>query len=174
MTTSGEVHKGACFCRSVSYEVTESPILSAYCHCTMCQRLNGMSDLSWVPYSGILFISLLYIGCPFVHTIHFPASAFSWTHEQPHGNSLDSFTVPEKPWKTRWRCKRCGAVVASSNSKANKWSIWGAQLERGAEGRLSETLKSTGHIFYETRMLDVDDALGKWVGYEDQSEQIKK
>lgn len=35
------VHKGGCFCGSVSYEVKGLPSLSAYCHCTLCQRLNG-------------------------------------------------------------------------------------------------------------------------------------
>lgn len=35
------VHKGGCFCTSVTYQVEGLPILSAYCHCTLCQRLNG-------------------------------------------------------------------------------------------------------------------------------------
>jgi hypothetical protein len=32
---------GACFCGSVTYTVSGMPVLSAYCHCTNCQRLNG-------------------------------------------------------------------------------------------------------------------------------------
>lgn len=33
--------RGACFCNAVSYEVTGEPNLSAFCHCTNCQRLSG-------------------------------------------------------------------------------------------------------------------------------------
>lgn len=36
------VHKGGCHCGSVSYAVTGKPTLSAYCHCTNCQKLNGV------------------------------------------------------------------------------------------------------------------------------------
>ncbi|RDB29034.1 hypothetical protein Hypma_016051 [Hypsizygus marmoreus] len=147
------VLRGGCFCRAVSYEVIGNPIRSAYCHCTLCQRLNA---------------------CPFIHTIHFPASAFKWTHGQPHEDALDSFSVPEKPWKNRWRCKRCGAAVASYHGKENRWSVWGAQLERDAGGKIKDwdTVKPTAHIFYGTRMVNVDDALGKWVGYENKSERV--
>jgi len=145
------VHRGACYCGSASYEVTGDPVLSAYCHCTMCQRLTG---------------------CPFIHTVHFPASAFTWSHQRPDENTLDSFSPPEKPWKTRFRCKACGACVASRNVKDNKWSVWGAQMERDEDGKLKhwDALKPTAHIFYETRMLEVDDRLGKWSGYENRSE----
>ena len=36
-----EILRGTCFCRSVSYTLSERPLLSAYCHCTNCQRLKG-------------------------------------------------------------------------------------------------------------------------------------
>jgi len=64
--------------------------------------------------------------------------------------------------------------VASHNSKANKWSVWGAQLERDESGRIKdwEELKPTAHTFYDTRMLDINDDLGKWEGYENQSRRI--
>ncbi|KAF8167555.1 Mss4-like protein [Crassisporium funariophilum] len=147
------VHRGGCYCKSVEYEVKGSPILSAYCHCTLCQRLNAAA---------------------FILTIHFASRNFIWTHPEPHGDALDSYSVPIKPWKTRWRCKNCGCTVASFNSKANKWSVWGAQLERGEDGKIIgwDTVKPTAHIFYDTRMVDVKDDLGKWAGYEDKSERL--
>ncbi|KAI0746820.1 Mss4-like protein [Daedaleopsis nitida] len=145
--------KGACFCGSVSYSVTGTPKLSAFCHCTLCQRLTG---------------------CPFVHTIHFPSSAVEWTHPAPHEERLDSYTVPNKPWKTRWRCKSCGACVRSVNSKTGSTSVWGAHLARDEAGMILEweTVQPTAHIFYGTRMLDVKDGLGKWEGYENGSTRL--
>lgn len=52
--------------------------------------------------------------------------------------------------------------------------MWGAQFERDASGNIlsSDTIKPTAHIFYESRMVDVNDELGKWTGYEDQSERL--
>jgi hypothetical protein len=115
-----------------------------------------------------------YLDSPFVLTIHFPDSAFTWTHTVPHKEALDSFVPPQKPWKTRWRCKRCGCCVASHNSKANKWSVWGTQLERDEEGKIIgwDGVKPTAHMFYGTRILDINDGLLKWDGYEGQSTGI--
>ena len=103
-----------------------------------------------------------------MHTVHFRPEAFSWTHQQPHEAKLDSYVVPNKPWKTRWRCKTCGVPIVGSNSKTGNWSIWGALLLRDEHGKIMhwDVVKPTAHIFYETRLLDVKDDLGKWDGYE--------
>ncbi|CAL1699757.1 unnamed protein product [Somion occarium] len=145
--------KGSCFCGSVSYSLSALPVLSAYCHCTNCQRLKG---------------------CPFVHTVHFEASAFKWTHTEPYDAALQWYTIPEKPHKTRYRCNICGACVASYNSVRDRWSIWSVHLERDSEGKLIhwDLVKPTAHIFYGTRILDINDGLGKWEGYEGISTKI--
>ncbi|KZT27545.1 hypothetical protein NEOLEDRAFT_1130521 [Neolentinus lepideus HHB14362 ss-1] len=148
-----KVIRGSCFCEGVSYAVTGKPLLSAFCHCTNCQRLTG---------------------CPFVHTIHYDFPDFSWTHPEPYISRLSAYGIPSKPWKTRYRCRKCGCTVASHNSRTNHWSVWGAQLGRAEDGTVLnwENVKPTAHIFYGTRMLEINDALGKWEGYEDTSERI--
>ncbi|KAH9176899.1 Mss4-like protein [Lactarius sanguifluus] len=140
---------GACFCGEVTYALSAPPVLRAYCHCTQCQRLTG---------------------CPFIHTIHFPASAFTWTHDSP----VDSFVNPLKPWKTRTRCRACGVTVSSHNSKTDRISVWGSHLARDDSGHILRwaELRPTVHIFYGTRLLDIGDGLGKWEGYEGISEKI--
>jgi len=62
----------------------------------------------------------------------------------------------------------------SKNSKTGNCSVWGAQMERGDEGKIKgwDVIKPTAHIFYETRMLDINDDLGKWDGYEGRSTRI--
>ncbi|KAL0951845.1 hypothetical protein HGRIS_008506 [Hohenbuehelia grisea] len=147
------VRSGGCFCGSVKYAVSGEPVLSAYCHCTLCQRLNAS---------------------PFMQTIHFESSAFSWDDKPTCASSLESFEVTTKPWKQRWRCKNCGTNVASHNSKTNRWSIWGATLDRDDDGKILDwdALKPTSHMFYGTRMLDVQDDLPKWDGYENKSKRL--
>ena len=164
-------YRGSCFCGAVTYAVTGRPFLSAYCHCTACQRLNR-TIVTLRTWESSLTACLL--DSPFVHTIHFPESAFQWTHAEPHEDALQSFILPQKPWKTRWRCRLCGGCVTSYNSKTNRRSIWSVHLERDEEGMIIgwDDLKPTAHIFYGTRILDINDNLSKWDGYSDRSTQI--
>ncbi|KAJ7269341.1 Mss4-like protein [Mycena haematopus] len=150
---STPIHAGACFCRAVSYTVTGKPTLSAYCHCSRCQIMTG-SALIW--------------------TIHFPESAFAWTHAEPHSAATDTYITDGKPWKTRFRCQKCGTCVASYNTKTKSWSVWGAQLDRDESGATNDldSVKPTAHIFYETRLVDVKDELSKWDGYENKSTRM--
>ena len=55
-----------------------------------------------------------------------------------------------------------------------------AQLENGQDYRVDDLgrilrwdeLRPTAHMFYGTRLLDIEDGLGKWEGYEGKSEKI--
>ncbi|KAM6498803.1 Mss4-like protein [Amanita muscaria] len=153
MTGEHKVYKGGCICGAVSYQVVGKPVRSAYCHCTLCQRLNGSA---------------------FIHTIHYPAAAFMWTHGELQQDVIETYSTNSKPWKIRSCCKKCGCCVSSHNTKTDRISVWGAQLERDEHGRIKEweDLKPKAHIFYGTRMLDVHDSLLKWEGYDGESERL--
>jgi len=99
--------------------------------------------------------------------LHYADAEFSWA-PNVSDETYDRFTLPDKPWKSRLRCKACGVGVASYNIKNDRWSVWAPHLERDEEGKIKQidVVKPTGHIFYETRLLDINDSLGKWVGYE--------
>ena len=114
-----------------------------------------------------------------MHTIHFPESAFAWAPptaaEVSEEARLDAYVMaPSRPYKTRWRCKACGACVMSANAKTGRCSVWGAHLARDAAGAIVdwEAVRPTAHIFYGTRMLNVADGLGKWEGYEGGSARL--
>lgn len=106
--------------------------------------------------------------------MHFNGPAFSWTHAEPHEAVLDFYDNHLKPWKRRWRCKKCGSNVASYNSRTEKWSVWGAEMARDEFGSIRswEVAKPSAHIFYGTRMLNVNDDLPKWEGYEGTSRRL--
>ncbi|KAF8504965.1 Mss4-like protein [Hysterangium stoloniferum] len=158
MTTCDVPLEGACFCGAITFAAAPPILLKAYCHCSNCQRLSG---------------------CPFIHTVHFPKSTFKWTHgksgEDPL-TTLDGYSLPNKPHKTRYRCKTCAVCVASYNAEKEKWSIWGALFPRGEDNRLRkdvwEVIKPDAHIFYDTRMVDINDDLEKWDGYKDISTRL--
>ena len=161
--------RGSCYCGSVAFSVNSTPAVSAYCHCTICQRLFCETFLPYCIQRPLtVFLSE---ACPFVHTLHFPASAFSWTHPEPR---LDSYIPTEKPHKTRWRCKDCGSHLSSYNSKTNRWSVWACVLERDEQGHIKnwDIIKPSYHIFYGTKVIEVNDGLGKWEGYENKSKRI--
>ena len=49
---------GGCLCGGVRYEVTESPTVAGYCHCTRCQRRTGSAAaVSAVVVPGTLRIT---------------------------------------------------------------------------------------------------------------------
>ncbi|KAJ6623054.1 Mss4-like protein [Mycena sp. CBHHK59/15] len=141
--------KGSCLCGSLSYTVAGHPVLSAYCHCTLCQRSSGGA---------------------FIWSLHYRSSAISWTYT-PDNAPLHE---PLSPDVFRYRCKSCGIITSTCNTKVEKWAVRGAQLERDEEGKIKNAsiVKPTAHIFYGTRMLDVDDGLSKWEGFQDQSVRI--
>ncbi|TFK99530.1 Mss4-like protein [Pterulicium gracile] len=142
--------KGYCFCKTVSWAASGSPALSVICHCTLCQRLHG---------------------APFIHSIHFLAAQFQWTHAEPHEDYIEKYQVPEKPWKYRVRCKSCGVMVAGEHTKSNKFNVFVGGMERDQDGNVKklDEVKATAHIFYDTRLMDVNDGLPKWNGVLGQS-----
>ncbi|KAJ7492255.1 Mss4-like protein [Mycena latifolia] len=142
------VHKGSCACGLVAYALQGNPLFSLYCHCTQCQRADGAA---------------------FVSTMHFPSSAFSWTHApeiEPLVESLGDFVM--------FRCKSCRSCAATQMSATKNWAIRGMQLERDEAGKIInwDGVKPTGHIFYGTRVVDVADDLPKWEGHAGNSNRL--
>lgn len=140
---------GSCFCGVASYKLEGNPFFSVYCHCTRCQRGHAS---------------------PFVLVLHYPSEAFTWTH----ANQDAVFTNSEasSQWK-EWRCKSCLCIIGHEKS-GERWSIKGALFRRNAQGLIENwhLIKPTDHIFYDTRMLDINDGLPKWEGFTDGSRRM--
>lgn len=117
-----EVLRGHCACGALSYTISLAQIeqdltLSAFCHCSRCQRING---------------------APFVWSTHWLYSAVSWSppsHGPPPGapGSNDSHglgqafspaistfeTMKGRKWKLR--CSTCGSPLGSWNAAKQKY-----------------------------------------------------
>lgn len=118
-TTAGHVH-GYCACGRLRYTIDCTNLdsdltLSAFCHCSRCQRING---------------------APFVHSLHLKYPAVTWD-SKPEKQSDDPPRAPEtgfspqaetyeslpgKKWKLR--CKTCGSPMGTWNGERLKWVSW--------------------------------------------------
>ncbi|CAD7703670.1 unnamed protein product [Ostreobium quekettii] len=136
--------KGGCFCGKVAFTI-EAPCLTAFaCHCTNCQRLQG---------------------APYTRYAYFPPGAI-----KPDTGSEEfaaKFNSSEN--LARYHCRVCGSPVWGVNS-AKGFECMGcpiAALERGPDGRFlgGEGIKLNGHVFYDSRVADVDDGVPKHAGY---------
>lgn len=170
-TTQSEIEKKQ---KSASDVKPDNLILSAYCHCTNCQRRNGT---------------------PFVWTTHWKHEAIKWINctivpfDHLESGLPDTVRVykfiPGQAFKLH--CKKCGSPVGSYSIDNNEWCIWGTTLERLKPDSSSSDMDSnqhvslikgwdlvrpTAHIFYNTRILDIVDNLGQWAGYEGDSERL--
>ncbi|CAD6929597.1 unnamed protein product [Tilletia controversa] len=120
---------GSCFCKSLQYKLhPQSPddcTLTAYCHCSKCQILNG---------------------APYVWTTHWVERAVTWIDGSTDSNadasvstpqdknetllpnkpdlprSLQTYnTMPGRKWKIR--CRICGTLLGSWNEHKREWTL---------------------------------------------------
>ncbi|KAN0066364.1 hypothetical protein ACQY0O_000458 [Thecaphora frezii] len=167
--------KGYCACQSLRFSLDASPsnlLLSAYCHCTRCQRLNG---------------------APFVWTTHWTKQAVTWSSSDESDGAAASDLVKAKIGnvssldlyesvageKFKIRCKKCGTPMGSWSEKSQRFSIWPSTLERpqGDKSKLqgTETFQPSAHMFYgEWKMVEMADQLPKWEGYPDASQRVDR
>ncbi|KAI6129599.1 hypothetical protein EV401DRAFT_2054672 [Pisolithus croceorrhizus] len=104
--------KSSCFCGQVAFGAVSHPVLSAYCHCTQCQKLTG--DQRWV-----------YLACLLVHTMHFVDTDSRWTSTgDPPETALDTYDNLLKLHKRRYRCKTCGVCAVSYNKMTRRFSVY--------------------------------------------------
>ncbi|KAH8799228.1 Mss4-like protein [Flagelloscypha sp. PMI_526] len=160
--------RGGCFCGASKYEVKGKPNFSIYCHCTICQRMTGF-------------------GSAFIHSVHYPASAFSFlppevsdsaliTEENGENKTshLDTYSWGNPPGK-RYRCKKCGFAFVDICVENDDACIWGTHLDREKPGGKVigwDVVKPSSHIFYDTAVVKVDDDLPKWEGFPGTSKRL--
>ena len=62
-------------------------------------------------------------------------------------------------------------MVAGEHTKSSRFNVFVGGMERDQDGNVKnlDAVKATSHIFYDTRLMDVNDGLPKWEGVPGQS-----
>lgn len=143
-------YRARCFCGAVRYEVSSDPVDAKICHCSTCQVLHG-APMQW----AAIF-----------HKQHVRFTA---------GEALLRFFNSELDRHERIlpckvSCRSCGTPIADDGR--NMWLAFPTLFDFGSPVRVPEAFKPSCHIFYGSRVMDVDDGLPKWAGHKGTSARM--
>ena len=141
------LYRASCFCGAVRYEVGADPVDAKICHCLACQRLHG-APMQWAAIFHKRDVRLV---------AGFDALRFY------HGEGDRN----ERILPCKVSCTRCGTLIADEGRRM--WLAFPALFDFGSRDRVPPAFRPTGHIFYGSRVVDVDDDLPKWSGHKHHS-----
>src|SRR5512134_1274425 len=143
-------YEASCHCGAVRYHVCSDPVDAKICHCIMCQKLHG------APMQG--------------------AAIFHKRHVRFYAglNYLRFFNSnvnrAERILPCKVSCHLCGAHLADEGR--NMWLAFPSLFDFGAPPKVPEIFKPTCHIFYASRVFDMDDRLPSWAGHRNISARL--
>lgn len=124
-----------CDCGAIVLEMAGSPRVHAFCHCEDCRALLD------VPFHSVT----------------------AWDADEVRVVAGEEDAVEYRYpalEMTRVFCKHCGETVYNTNVMG--WRLVSQLLIRKCNNdQLPRELQSDGHIFYDRRIIDVDDPLPK-------------
>ena len=125
---------GRCFCGAVSWEGVGEPAVTFYCHCSLCRRAGGAA----------------FVG----------AAAFKPENTVFHGEaSIRDYTPPGSKVPRRY-CKECGSYVAEDARPV--LGVYALPIGLCSDP-VPDIYRPKVHIFYDSRIVDVDDSLPKYL-----------
>ena len=141
-TTEQDQRHGSCLCGKVSLTVTGRPRSCSACHCSVCRSLTG------APFS--------------VQSLHARSNVVCNTSEP------ELWSLVTSPHVTRYRCRDCGSPVYATLGAGSGRKIVAVPqsilFRQGKSKDLSSDFQPIHHIYYANRVMDVNDALPKYVG----------
>jgi len=140
-------YRASCHCGAVQYEACDDPVDSKICHCRVCQKLHG-APMQW----AAIFHK---------HHVRFAAGV---NHLHFFNSELNKH---ERILPCKVSCALCHTLVADEGR--HMWLAFPSLFEFGNTPMLPETFKPTCHIFYGTRLIDMNDDLPKWSGHKNES-----
>ena len=126
---------GCCSCGNVAFDIAQKPLLRTYCHCTICQKFNN------APYADILIYDGKAIEAPIESSINYKS-------HKAHSPIL------------RGKCSNCDDPILEKTVSGP--SLWIVPVS--AYSNKADLPEPVAHIFYETRIADVDDNYPKHNG----------
>jgi hypothetical protein len=143
-------YRARCFCGAVGYEVHGDPVDAKLCHCRGCQTLHG-APMQWAAIFHKHDVTLL-------------------------GDEADlrffnsALRRAERILPCKVSCGRCGTPIADDGR--TMWMAFPTLFDFGDPPRVPEAFRPSCHIFYASRVVDVDDGLPKWAGHKDRSARL--
>jgi len=125
----------SCLCGKTSVDLHGQPAARANCHCASCRDFYGTTMLS----------------------------ATAW-HEEAVRIANGACSIFQHPAKqlSKAFCSTCGEVLFGSNRLGMR-VVPNAMTARATGGSLDAKLAPTMHLFYRHRIIDVTDALPKYL-----------
>ena len=140
-------YRARCHCGMVRYEVSADPVDSKICHCRVCQTLHG-APMQWAAI--------------------FPKGDVRLVTGIEHLRFYNSeFDRQDRILPCKVACAHCGTLIADEGRRM--WLAFPTLFDFGAPPRVPEAFEPTCHIFYASRVIDIDDGLPKWSGHRDDS-----
>ena len=140
-------YRAGCHCGAVRYEVRAVPVEAKICHCRGCQVLHG-APMQWAAIFRKRDVRLV----AGIEDLHF------------YNSELDR---PERTLPCKVSCVRCGTLIADEGRRM--WLAFPTLFDFGTPPSVPEAFRPSCHIFYEMRVMDIDDGLPKWGGHKDES-----
>ncbi len=143
-------YHASCHCSAVHYEARSDPVDAKICHCLGCQKLHG-APMQW----AVIFHKHDIRVTKGVENMHYYNSALNQQRR----------ILPCKV-----SCSFCGTLIADEGRKM--WLAFPSLFNFSGKSNVPDTFRPTCHIFYESRIMDVDDGLPKWAGHKNKSELL--
>ena len=139
-------YRARCHCGAVRYEVGADPVDAKICHCRACRVLHG-APMQW-------------------------AAIFHKRDVRLVLESKSCASTTASSTAARGSCLQ-GELRALRDTdrrrRARMWLAFPTLFDFGTPPQVPDAFRPSCHIFYATRVMDVDDGLPKWSGHKDES-----
>jgi hypothetical protein len=143
-------YRASCYCKAVQIEVCADPVDAKICHCFTCQSLHG-APMQW----AAIFHK---------HDVRITKG----TDCLKYYNSEQSINDRILPCKVS--CSLCGTPIADEGRRM--WLAFPTLFDFGFPPKVPKAFMPTCHIFYGSRVIDINDDLPKWSGHKNNSERM--
>lgn len=143
-------YQARCHCGRVEYEVCADPVDAKICHCRVCQKLHG-APMQW---AAIFHKRDVRMTRGFDHLRFFNSEHLEYKRLLP----------------CKVSCSQCGTLIADEGRRM--WLAFPTLFDFRQFSEVPASFQPTCHIFYQLRVIDVDDQLPKWSGHKDVSVRL--
>lgn len=141
------LYEARCHCTAVRYESRAEPVDAKICHCRDCQVLHG-APMQWAAIfhkKDVRFVAG-------VEHLRFYSST--------HGRA-------ERILPCKVACSLCATPIADEGR--NMWLAFPTLFDFGEPALVPSSFRPSCHIFYGSRVADIQDGLPKWAGHRNAS-----